>query len=105
MKAPIIIERLFKNFKKDSVNLEWLKYTVLVIAVVITMGGLIFTIVRSVQEEDYQKDAQCAVAYGDTKWEHERHDTNPNDKNAPVIDRCFNVDKPEEVKDFPKEEK
>lgn len=103
MKAPILIERAFRGFHNRKVNLDWLKYTIFVIAVLAVVATLVYTVVQSIRTENFAKDKACAVAYGSVDWKAERHDTNPDDSNAPVIDRCINPSNNNEVKDYPKD--
>jgi hypothetical protein len=103
MKFPILLERAFKGFRTRKVNLDWVKYVIFVIAIIVTVFSLIFYIVDSTMQNNEWKNKVCAVSYGSPEWEHETHDTNPDDNNAHVIDRCINKKNNNEVKDYPKD--
>ena len=101
MKAPILIERAFRGFHNRKVNLDWLKYTIFVIAVIAVVCLLVFTVVDSIRSENFDADKACAVAYGSTKWEHEEYDPNPNSSGDDMVKRCVNKET-NEKKDMPK---
>lgn len=98
MKPPIILERVFKGFR---VNKEAVSTVAFVLAGIGIFGLFVFTIVTSSIYEGDSKGRVCAAKYG-KEFNADRHDTNPDDQSAPVIDVCVN-EKTNERKDFPKE--